>query len=1285
MKTARLTYMDKYNYSKIEKKWQKFWAKHPELFAADDKSGKPKQYILDMFPYPSGDGLHAGHVESYTATDIISRYWRMNGKNVLHPQGWDAFGLPAENYAIKTKIHPAETTKKAIATFKAQMKMMGFSYDWSRELNSADPDYYKWTQWFFLLLYKNGLAYKAKGKVNWCDSCQTVLANEQAEGGVCERCGQSVVQKDLEQWFFKITDFIEPSYASASAKASADKKASEGQELKTSGLLDGLDKIDWPDSTKAAQKNWIGKSEGAQFKMQISGAGGLVAKYDQILLATNNLSKKARAEELLKANGINIKILTPKDLGLEEKEAKEEGNLFENAKEKAELYRDKTDLPILGIDTGFFIEGEEIDSVKVKRNALKSKNEKDLSQEEIGKLMHEYYKDIARKRGGKVEAYWQDVFALSLPGKEAEIIENKREVMLTDQVKGKVDIYFPLRSLYISKATGKYIFEQNHEEEMMELAPYAQSLKKLLIQERTNFLEVFTTRLDTVFGMTFALIAPEHELVQKLKPQITNWNEVEKYIAEAKKKSELQRVVEVREKTGVELEGVKVINPFTKQAIPLFVSDFILAHYGTGAVMAVPAHDERDWEFAKKYKLPIEFVIASPAQAGRSNPVDGGAKDEIAASPRQGGTPRNDEKAYTEDGVLINSGEYNGLKSAEARKKMMAWLEREGIGERTINYKLRDWLVSRQRYWGAPIPIIYCDDCKIKRPRFLFLHAYKAHSKMDFWPWLKDKVEKSGFEVFAPDLPGGEEPKLEKQAKFILDNYSFNEQTIIVTHSLGGVLAMKLLESGKIKAGKLIMVAPPLNTDFKDNKKRPTLDVYCDWKFDFKKIKKNIQNVIVLADLNDYIVPAEHTNKISQELGANLIETVAPSPHFDCVKSDVILNNVLTSDILNQGMVPVPEKDLPVKLPTDVDFMPTGESPLVRSKKFHNVKCPVCGAKARRESDTMDTFVCSSWYYLRYADPKNKKEFASRAQLQKWLPVDLYVGGAEHVVLHLLYSRFFTKVLHNLGYIDFDEPFAKMRHQGIILAEDGRKMSKSLGNVVNPDDVVAQYGADALRMFEMFMGPLEDMKPWNTKGIIGISRFLERVWKLNKGVIAIRQQAEKQSRYNTTFQGIATSSRQGGTPRDDKIETLLHKTIKKVSEDIENLKFNTAISALMILVNESGGGENVNQEQYQTFLKLLAPFAPHLAEELWNRLGYKKSILTEKWPEYDPALIKEETIELVVQINGKVRSRLTVPADISEEEAKKMATGDVAIKKWLGVQEPKKVIFVKGRLINIVV
>ena len=811
--------MEKYDHKKIEEKWQKYWSKHPDLCAADDNSKKEKKYVLDMFPYPSGEGLHVGHVESYTATDIISRYYRMNNKNVLHPQGWDAFGLPAENYAIKTKIHPLETTKKAIETFKGQMNRMGFSYDWSREVCSADPAYYKWTQWFFLLLYKNGLAYKKKAKVNWCESCQTVLANEQAEGGICERCKNQVIQKDLEQWFFKITDFIEDNG-------------------KTAGLISGLEKIDWPESTKSAQKNWIGKSEGINIEYKIDG---------------------------------------------------------------------------------------------------------------------------------------------------------------TDK---KITVY--------------------------------------------------TTRPDTNFGATFIVMAPDCKFVKENIDLFPNKDDSKKYIEESLKKTELERISEGKKKTG-SFTGLYAINELNNKKMPIYLSDFVLASVGTGVVVGVPGHDVRDFEFAEEFGIEIIRVVVG--SDGDTSPIV------------------KKEQVQEESGIMINSGFLDGLDIHDATEKIKDYIVEKGWGKKTINYKLRDWLVSRQRYWGAPIPIIYCDKC---------------------------------------------------------------------------------------------------------------------------------------------------------------------------------------------GEVAVPEKDLPVLLPDDVDFVPTGESPLQKSKKFHDVKCPVCGGKARRESDTMDTFVCSSWYYLRYSDPKNDKEFASPEMLKQWLPVDLYVGGAEHSVLHLLYARFFTKVLHKLGYVNFNEPFLKLRHQGIILAEDGRKMSKSFGNVINPDKVVGEFGADALRMFEMFMGPLEAMKPWNTKGIIGIVRFLEKVWKLQTMI-----------------------SEQGTV--NNKIQTLLNKTIKKVTDDIENFRFNTAISQLMILVNALEKEKEILFTDYCSLITVLSPFAPHIAEEIWEKLGHKESIFKEKWPIADEKYLKEEEIEMVVQVNGKLRDRIFVAPDVTEDEAKETALESEKVGFFIGNSEIKKIVFVSGKLINIVI
>ncbi|TXH07490.1 MAG: leucine--tRNA ligase [Candidatus Moraniibacteriota bacterium] len=831
----------RYDPKKIEKKWQKAWEKdHPK-----PKGIKGKYYVLDMFPYPSGDGLHVGHVENFTATDIYARFMRFQGYEVIHPIGWDAFGLPAENFAIKTGIHPDKKTRESIKNFTRQIKSIGLSYDWERELNTSSPEYYRWTQWMFLFLYKNGLAYKKKAKVNWCPSCQTVLANEQVIDGKCERSGDVVIQKDLEQWFFKITDFIEPT------------KAKDG--TKVSGLLSGLDRIDWPESTKAAQRHWIGRSGGAE-------------------------------------------------------------------------------------------------------------------------------------------------------------------------------VVFP-------------------------------------VAETEEEIRVFTTRLDTIYGCTYVVVAPEHPIVSKLANQIKNTAEVEAYLVATKKKTDLERTELNKEKAGVLLDGIEAVHPFTGERLPVYAADYVLSTYGTGAVMGVPAHDERDAEFARKYQLELKPVIApfDEKTGHHYAPIEKVGDDQQAALEEI----LSGVRIFTGDGKLHHSKEFDGLLSAEAREKMVAWLKKEGLGKKVVNYRLRDWLISRQRYWGAPIPIIYCEEC---------------------------------------------------------------------------------------------------------------------------------------------------------------------------------------------GAEPVPERDLPVKLPTDVDFRPDGESPLVRSKSFHRVKCPKCGKKARRESDTMDTFVCSSWYYLRYADPKNIRQFAAKAKLEKYLPVDFYMGGAEHTVLHLLYARFFTKALRRHGYVGFDEPFMKLRHQGMILAHDGHKMSKSKGNVVNPDQVIEEFGADSLRLYEMFMGPLDEMKAWNTASIIGLRRFLEKVWKL---------QSKTQDRKSKV--------------KNISAESAVHKTIKKVTEDVAELKFNTAISSLMILVNGLDKQDEVDVDTYRTLVVLLAPFAPHVAEELWEKLGNKKSIFLAHWPKCDPKKIREETKTIAVQVNGKVRGTVELGVAATEAEAKALALADPKVSAAIAGKEIRKCIYVPGRIVNFVV
>ncbi|HPT08212.1 MAG TPA: leucine--tRNA ligase [bacterium] len=813
-----------HNFSDFEEKWAKEWASHDLYKTPIISDYNKKFYCLDMFPYPSGLGLHVGHVEGYTASDIVSRFKRMTGYQVIHPMGWDSFGLPAENYAIKTGVHPAITTDDAIKTFTKQINSLGLSYDWSLEIQTSKPEYYKWTQWFFLLLYKNGLAYKKKAKVNWCNSCTTVLANEQAENGVCERCGNQVIQKDLEQWFFKISDFIE------------DQKYEDRLII---GLLNGLNDIDWPESTKLAQSNWIGKSFGAKVIFKI-----------------------------------------------------------------------------------------------------KTKNNEEYN------------------------------------------------------------------------------------------------------------LEVFTTRPDTLFGCTYVAINPEHEIIKNFSTSITNLNEINDYINTTKSKTEIERTSLSREKTGIEINGIIAINPVNGKEIKIFVADYVLSTYGSGAVMAVPAHDERDYDFAKKYNLEMIEVVS------------GG---DISQS------------AHTSEGILINSDFLNGLKVEEAKSKIIDWLQDKKCGEQFINYRLRDWLVSRQRYWGTPIPIIYCDQC---------------------------------------------------------------------------------------------------------------------------------------------------------------------------------------------GEVPVPEKDLPVVLPTDVNFKPSGESPLTESKTFHEVTCPKCGAKARRENDTLDTFVCSSWYYFRYLDPKNEKAFADLEKIKQGMPVDIYIGGAEHSVMHLLYARFFTKVLQKYGFIDFNEPFKKLRHQGIILGEDSNKMSKSKGNVTNPDDVIKDYGADCLRMYEMFLGSFDDVKPWNTKGIIGLRRFLDKVENLITKVDLITDYSD------TNY---------------SKLILELNKSIKKVGRDIEDFKFNTAISQLMILVNVFSEYEIIPKKYFAKLLLILAPFAPFVTEELWSQIGNDFSIHNQTWPDFDESIIALEKVSLAIQINGKTRALIEVNKDEDETEVIKKVEALEKLKNYLGDNNYKKVIYIKNKIINFII
>jgi len=803
-----------YNPRLIEPKWQQYWEKN-KTFKVSDDSDKPKFYALDMFPYPSGAGLHVGHPEGYTATDIVSRYKRMRGYNVLHPMGWDAFGLPAEQHALDTGQHPRDITKKNIDNFRRQIKSLGFSYDWDREISTTDPDYYKWTQWIFIQLYKRGLAYVAELPVNWCPALGTVLANEEVIDGKSERGGHPVIRKPMRQWVLRITEYAER-------------------------LLEDLEELDWPESIKEMQRNWIGKSKGAEVHFAVDGVP-----------------------------------------------------------------------------------------------------------------------DAA--------------------------------------------------------------------------------------------ITVFTTRPDTLFGATYCVLAPEHELVDRITTP-GQAEAVKAYKDMAARKSDLERTDLNKEKTGV-FTGAYAVNPVNGEKLPIWIADYVLAGYGTGAIMAVPGHDQRDWEFAKKFGLPIVEVV-------------------------KGGNI--EEAAYTGDGEHVNSGILNGLNNEQAIARMIEWLEEHGKGRAKTTYRLRDWLFSRQRYWGEPIPILH-------------------------------------------------------------------------------------LEDGTMK--------------------------------------------------------------------------------------------------------PVPEDQLPLLLPDIDQIKPsgTGESPLANVTEWVNTVDPETGKPARRETNTMPQWAGSCWYYLRFIDPHNDKELCSKEKQRKWLPVDLYIGGAEHAVLHLLYARFWHKVLYDIGVVDTKEPFQKLVNQGMILGENMEKMSKSRGNVVNPDEIVSQYGADTLRMYEMFMGPLEATKPWNVSGVEGIFRFLNRVWRLYIG-----------------DDGKLNPKITDGDVAGDAFKRTWHRTIKKVTEDIEALRFNTAISQLMIFVNEAYKTERLPKAAMEDFVLLMSPIVPHIAEELWERLGHTETLAYEPWPEYEEAWTIDNEVEIVVQINGKIAERVKVSTEMSEAELQELALGLDKVREWTAGKTVRKVIVVKGKLVNIV-
>ncbi len=1039
---TKQTYKD-FLASNGEQRRQDFWY-GSDLFHAQDISDKPKYYTLIEFPYPSGEGLHVGHPRSFTAMDIVSRKRRMEGYNVLYPIGFDAFGLPAENYALKTGVHPKITTEKNIANFTRQLKALGFSFDWSRVVDTTEPGYYKWTQWIFSQLFKHGLAYKKNVAINYCTKDKVALANEEVVNGKCERCGGDVIQKEKDQWMLRITDY-------------ADR------------LDRDLDLVDFWDKIKIQQRNWVGKSEGALVKF-------------------------------------------------------------------------KTCLP-----TG------KIQNPSVDRQDSKSE-------------------------------------------------------------------------------TGD------------------------------EYLSVFTTRIDTIFSGTFLVLAPEHPFLKDRAQDIENYDEVLAYQEKASKIAQEDRLADMYAKDGVEIKGISVINPATGEVMPIWIANFVLAQYGTGAVFA-DAHDQRDFDLAKKYNIPLKVSLKPES-----------------ISPEQWQKISGLEECFTGEGVLVNSMQFDGLTSAEARPKIIDWLAEQGLATRKVNYKLRDWVFSRQRYWGEPIPLVHCPQCATKKQKVLLIHGFEGSGETNWLPWMKVELEKQGFEVFAPTMSTAKNPDLEQWLAELSDvAKNFGEDDIIVGHSLGAQAAMHLIKKMNTKIGHLFIVGNvpinPTKEQWEIFEKR-----WDDAKSDFAAVKKFesvlldcagvdqlVGSVSVVISRDDFIFGPE-VDAFKSVIPAGWRYIVYDDQgHFSDQMEPELLELISRAKVTGWRLVP----ELPLALPEVDEFRPgaDGESPLAALESWINVPCPHCGGPAQRETDTMPQWAGSSWYFLRYIDPQNADAFADPAKLQYWMTqngernhdgIDWYNGGMEHTTLHLLYSRFWHKFLYDINFVPTPEPYAKRTSQGMILGEGGVKMSKSLGNVVNPDEIVTEYGADTMRLYEMFMGPFDQAIPWDTKSIIGVRRFLEKVWQ-----IIVTKPTTKSSSID--------------------LENALQQAIKKVSENIEDLKFNTAISALMILTNTATDLEGVSQDFKEKLLILLSPFAPHIAEELWQQLGHTESISLAPWLVADESKIITTEITFAVQINGKVRGTITVAPETSEADIIATAQSEPNIAKYLDGKDIKKTIVVPDKLVSFVI
>jgi leucyl-tRNA synthetase len=1119
-----------YNHRDIESKWIKNWSESNIYKTPEIQTVNKKKYILEAFPYPSGDGLHVGHALPMTAGDITSRFYRMNGYGVLHPMGWDSFGLPTENFAKKKGMHPQDVTDNAIANFTKQIHRLGVDYDWDKELATSDPSYYKWTQWFFQLLYKRGLAYKKEALVNWDPVDMTVLANEQVlADGTAERSGAKVEQKMMSQWFFKITDYAER-------------------------LLNDLDALDWPESTKLMQKNWIGKSVGAEveFKVYEENTNFLIL-HGWEGSADSNFIPKLKAD--LEKMGYQVQ--APNLPGtMFPKELDQVDFILKNCKIDANTI-------IIGHSLGTVLAMKLLEKIdfKIKKCILVAAFEQPFIK--IGEFPFakdfdwnfDYKKISNSTNSGLILQAHNDSF---LEVKEGENLAKKLGFKFV-----------------VTQANGGHFCGDSEPE---------------IFNNIFESIKVFTTAHDTIFGVTFVVIAPEHPLVDDLtSPE--QFEEIAQYIERSKQKSQFERTEMNKNKTGV-FTGSFAINALTGQKVPIWVADYVLTSYGTGAVMAVPGEDERDFEFANKYDLPVVYTNHTGEFVSYSQEI------------------KPNKSKYT----LINSGEFNGMSFEEARPKILDKLIAIGAGEASITYRLRDWSIGRQRYWGCPIPVVYSEN--------------KSNQTI-----LVDAVNT----LFAKNE---EELTLNIELAEYLN--SVDATKIILTNAKDEVL-VKLKDLIKDYGWQVFSLK------FEPEKTDPEY-----YKTVVKEFNLDLNNTIYF----DHSLANLESAKVSK---INCFQYLSNKQTIE-----------LVDDFLN-GVKLVPESDLPVILPQDLDLSTGMIKPLRSNLDFINSAATKYGEGWTREGDTMDTFVCSSWYFFRYCSGNIDNAFANPEDMKQWMPVDQYIIGAEHSTMHLLYARFFTKVLHDADYIDFDEPFAKMRHQGLILGPDGAKMSKSKGNVINPNEVFDEYGADTLRMYEMFMGPFDQPKPWSTSSIKGVRRFLDRVWNIGEQV-----KSEKLKIKN------------------EKVEVALHKLIKKIGEDIETYSFNTCVSEFMKFVNTVEENNNkLSVDQFSRLIQVLAPFAPFVTEELWSIINVTsttvspqesvQSIHLQQWPSYDPKMLVENTVTIGVQINGKARGEVELSPTETAENAQDRVMELDFVKRYIEGKTIRKFVYVPARIVNVVV